>query len=274
MQPALFSNDLVVAYRQPEYFIGDVVIYSQFGGSVIHKIIKRTSPTTFITRGINNGYQDSWTVHEHDIRGKMLFVIPQLGGFFVLVSTNPLFAGFAGVFAASLVMLPPRKAKLSQRLLTILNHSSTESRRIKPWMSVTMTLLWVLVVSSLTATALQLLRQVDFYPQIALSLGALVVSFVVLIGFWEFNGDGRGLPEPQRSIAMLGPRLHRIAPDVVVTPAEMPLVELDSAARMRGVKEHGHLPVLHQIDAATATHSFYLLTDEVAYVWRVVAKKF
>ncbi len=68
---------------------------------------------------------------------------------------------------------------------------------------------------------------------------------------------------------MLGPVLRRIPGDVQVETSNVQVVELPSAYKLRDVKEHLNLPVLHQIQLKPVVHSFYVVTDELIYVWRV-----
>jgi signal peptidase I len=269
MQPSLQTDDLVVAYEMPSYRIGDVIVYDKFGGSIVHEIVGAPNIGVFRTEGIHNNHLDSWNVRTSDIRGKVLFVIPKLGGFFVLLGTNPLFAGAAGVLVAAGVLLPSRKPKYSERLKNLLIHSAQEQRRIKPSAALVITLLWVLVIASIAATVLQLIQGLPLFPRVSWSLVAMSTAFAILIGFWEFNGDGRNLKEPSRSIAVLGPVLRRIPGDVQVETSNVQVVELPSAYKLRDVKEHLNLPVLHQIQLKPVVHSFYVVTDELIYVWRV-----
>jgi signal peptidase len=269
MQPLLHSGDLVVAYRMPEYRIGDLIVYDKFGGSIVHEIIAESTPGVFRTEGIHNQHHDSWNVRFADVRGKVLFIVPQLGGFFVLLGTSPLFAGVAGVLMAALILLPARRPKYSELLKRLLEHSAGEHRRIKRGAALVMTLLWVLVVASIAATVLQLLQGIALYPRVATSLLALVVAFAVLIAFWEFNADGRNLAEPSKSIAILGPVLRRIPPEIDVEEHGVELIAVKSAFKLRDAKEHFNLPVLHQIHTEPVSHSFYVVTENVIYVWRV-----
>ena len=194
---------------------------------------------------------------------------PKLGGFFVLLGTNPLFAGAAGVLVAVGVLLPSRKPKYSERLKHLLIHSAQEQRRIKPSAALAITLLWVLVIASIAATVLQLIQGLPLFPRVSWSLVAMITAFAILIGFWEFNGDGRGQPEPKKSMAILGPRLHRVPPEVEIAGVNDTVIRMKSASQLRNVKEHGNLPVFHQIDVATRTHKFWIITDAAVYTWQV-----
>lgn len=273
MLPALQTNDLVVAYRQADYQIGDVVIYQKLGGFVVHRIVEETEPGEFVTRGINNSNADSWGVASADIQGRLLLVIPQFGALFVLLSTNPLFAGFAGVLVAAFVLFPTRSAKPSPRLQELLKHSAHETRHIKPLAAMQMSLLWILVIASVTASVLEIIYNLPLYPQLALSLVAVLVAFALLVGFWEFKADGRGLPEPMKSIAVLGPVLHRVPPEASVSGTELETVEVTSAFKLRNIKERTRLPVLHQIDVATSTHKFFVVTESKVFQYSVVANQ-
>ena len=283
MQPALQDGDLVIAYRQSEYELGDTVIYDKLGGIVIHEIYAEVSDAAkpvgsstapeFKTRGINNKYADSWRVYASDIRGRMVLVVPKAGAALVALTSNPLFASVAATGLAAFVLLPKPRPKLSQELLAVLAHSATERRRIKRPVAIEFTWLAVLTVATTLSSALLLVKQVPLWPQVGLSLLALIVATALLVWFWTYHATGRDLAEPQRSMAVLGPRLHRIAPDITLDA-----VPVASADELANIRARTGLPVLHQIvdvvreepnATVQATHRFFVMTEKQTYVWSV-----
>lgn len=283
MQPALQDGDLVIAYRQSDYALGDTVIYDKLGGIVIHEIYAEVSDAAkpvgsstapeFKTRGINNKYADSWRVYASDIRGRMVLVVPKAGAALVALTSNPLFASIAATGLAAFVLLPKPRPKLSQELRAVLAHSATERRRIKRPLATQFTWLVVFTFATTLSSALLLVKQVPLWPQVALSLMALVVATALLVWFWTYHATGRDLAEPQRSMAVLGPRLHRIAPDITLDA-----VPVASADELANIRARTGLPVLHQIvdivrdvqnATVQATHRFFVMTEEQTYVWSV-----
>lgn len=283
MQPALEDGDLVVAVRQNDYQIGDTVIYDKLGGIVIHEIYAvvadAAAPTdanpspVFKTRGINNQHFDSWRVHASEIRGKLAFVLGGGGRPIIEFTSSPLLAGVTATALAAFVLLPRARPRINPRLRELLRHSATERRRIKQALAIEFTWLLVLTLATFLASALLLVRHMPLWPQLALSLTALLVSVLLLSGFWVYYASGRNLAEPQRSMAVLGPRLHRIDPSITVDA--LPTQSADELSRIR---DRTGLPVLHQIadrsldertGMITATHRFFVMTEKQTYVWSV-----
>jgi hypothetical protein len=77
--------------------------------------------------------------------------------------------------------------------------------------------------------------------------------------------DGRGLPEPQRSVYALSGRLRLLT--------ELPAVDDDvhdvpSVLALRSIAESRRLPVLHTVDPDAGRHEFLVLTaDRGAFRW-------
>ncbi|MHA1742627.1 MAG: signal peptidase I [Candidatus Heimdallarchaeota archaeon] len=73
-----------------QYKVGDVIVYSIPGQNVpiIHRIIKINPDGTYMTKGDHNSQQlpFEYSVKPEQIHGKVMFVIPKIGYFKVLVT--------------------------------------------------------------------------------------------------------------------------------------------------------------------------------------------
>lgn len=83
-------GDMPIVQGIPEYSVGDVVVYSIPGQRVpvIHRIVKMNADGTFQTKGDHNPQQlpFEFSVKKEWIHGKVIFVVPKLGYFKVMVS--------------------------------------------------------------------------------------------------------------------------------------------------------------------------------------------
>lgn len=83
-------GDLPVVVGSKEYKAGEVIVYSisQQSVPIIHRIIKINSDSTFVTKGDHNQgllpFENSVKVEQ--IKGKVVFVVPKLGFFRVLLA--------------------------------------------------------------------------------------------------------------------------------------------------------------------------------------------
>jgi len=72
------------------YRVGDVIVYSIHGQSipVIHRIIKINADGSFQTKGDHNSNQlpFEFSIKKDQIHGKVIFIIPKLGYFKVVIS--------------------------------------------------------------------------------------------------------------------------------------------------------------------------------------------
>ena len=89
-------GDMPVVQGSGDYEVGDVVVYSVSNQNfpIIHRIIKINEDNTYQTKGDNNLNQlpYEFKVHKEQIYGKVLFIIPKLGYFKVML-TNVLGIG-------------------------------------------------------------------------------------------------------------------------------------------------------------------------------------
>lgn len=89
-----FSNgfsigDMPIVKGCDSYKVGDIIVYDAGQSApIIHRIIKINSDGSYQTKGDNNPSQNSYelSVKKDQIYGKVIFIIPKLGYFKVLVS--------------------------------------------------------------------------------------------------------------------------------------------------------------------------------------------
>jgi len=83
-------GDMPIVEGAKQYNVGDVVVYTVSGQNVpiIHRIIKINSDGTYMIKGDHNSgllpFENS--IEKSQIHGRVIFIIPKLGYFKVLVS--------------------------------------------------------------------------------------------------------------------------------------------------------------------------------------------
>jgi signal peptidase len=82
MQPTLSAGSLVIAFRQEDYQVGEVVVYRVPAGSpaagrlVIHRIVGGSAESGYVLRGENAPGSDVWRPTAADIIGRSDVVVP------------------------------------------------------------------------------------------------------------------------------------------------------------------------------------------------------
>jgi len=83
-------GDMPIVKGEREYKIGDVIIYSVVGSDapIIHRIITINNDGSYQTKGDNNDRQNNYEFHvkPDQIKGKVIFIIPKVGYFKVLLN--------------------------------------------------------------------------------------------------------------------------------------------------------------------------------------------
>ena len=106
MLPTFHNGDFVIAYGQPTYQPGDIVVYRVPAGEVgaghmvVHRIVG-ISATGYTIQGDNNPASDPWTPTNADVAGRIAIAVPGVGILLALV-LQPTMAG--GLAAAAVVM--------------------------------------------------------------------------------------------------------------------------------------------------------------------------
>ena len=106
MLPTFHNGDFLIAYGQPSYQPGDIVVYRVpvgevgAGHMVVHRIVG-VSASGYTIQGDNNPASDPWTATNADVAGRVAFSVPGVGILLALV-LQPTMAG--GLAAAAVVM--------------------------------------------------------------------------------------------------------------------------------------------------------------------------
>lgn len=78
MEPTISVGDLVIYKEQSEYQIDDVVIFTQSGVFVTHRIVGITTEG-YITQGDANNVADGEIIPFENVEGKMIYVLSGFG---------------------------------------------------------------------------------------------------------------------------------------------------------------------------------------------------
>jgi hypothetical protein len=266
MEPALYTGDLVMVQKQDDYRVGDTVLTQVYGGLVMHNIVW-LSDSSVRTQGLNNDFEDTWTLPRSAILGKQIFVVKQFGAVLVRLRTEPLLFGSFAAVLGGLFLIDPRKHKRSKRLAEILATAEHELPQVKKSHLNSMLVgFYVLGGVSILATGVLLANNVKFYPRILLGLSGLVVSIIAfeVLGNWLVSG--RDLPEPEKSLAIFGKHLYRVHPDIHIDGLTRPV---SKASELVTFAEIARTPILHLILGDDQVHKFIVVTDDLNYVFTV-----
>lgn len=264
MEPQLHTGDLVLTRKQPSYKVGDTVLITVMGGYVVHNIIWQ-SETELRTKGINNEFDDSWTIPATSILGKQELILPGFGNFLIYLRDNPLSLGVGASLLAVVLLSEPRRRKQSERLVSILQKAEREIPITRPnLINPILTGLFLLSAISLLSTGVLLANRTSFYPRLALSLLGVIVSVIAfeVIGRWLLQG--RDLTEPYRTLEIFRKRLYQIDQKVEIPGQTAPV---NSADELLKLAELGHTPILHLVLEDGMRHQFFVITDELNYVF-------
>jgi len=125
MEPFLQPGALVIAMRQDEYQVGDVVAYRIPAGDpaagllVIHRIVGGSAESGFVMRGDNAAGSDLWRPTPVDILGRSQAVIPGAMPTLLFARSPIVAASAAAALAVYLVLglwAPERRRVTPQRV--------------------------------------------------------------------------------------------------------------------------------------------------------------
>lgn len=88
MEPTLSANDLVFVHEEDDYEVDDIVVYQSGSMLVIHRIIDIQGDTVLLQGDANNAVDDPISIS--DIKGKLAYAIPLIGGFFLFLKNTPI----------------------------------------------------------------------------------------------------------------------------------------------------------------------------------------
>lgn len=254
MEPALHTGDLVIAYRQSEYSLGDTVIYERYGGYVIHRLIDVNDDGTFKSKGINNDDVDIWSVPVENIYGQKVLMVPGFGKVIQDFTNNPLAVGFGSVLLALLVIGPMRKPKVLGEARTLIESNLTEQVRFRGKRTYLFWVFSLMAMNVLSLTMFFLFKNVEFWPKVGVCLIVFVVIALLFGAYGLYLFDGVGLNEPQKSLVILGPHFHRISEDQKILGK---VTEVSSAKELRRIKDKLNTIVLHKV-LPGGKHEFYV----------------
>jgi hypothetical protein len=236
-------------------------------GLVIHRLKSGSPAAGWITQGDNRDKPDPWVVQNSSIVGRFWFSLDAFGTALTWVSSHAF--AFAGVCAgvALLGYVPWRRRRVTPVLASALQRASVEPRREGRTAGeyATLAVSGAASFASLGVVGLLAASHQLGSAKGAVGLLALAWSAVLTLHLVQRLYDGRGLPEPQRSLYALSGRLRLIS--------ELPAVDDDvqdvaSALALRTIAESRRLPVLHTVDPDAGRHEFLVLTaDHGAFRW-------
>ena len=80
MAPTFQKGDIVIYEKTKENVsVNDIIIYEIPSKTIIHRVVKKKSNNTYLTKGDNNKIIDNYTVKEKDIKGIYKFSLKYLG---------------------------------------------------------------------------------------------------------------------------------------------------------------------------------------------------
>jgi signal peptidase len=110
MEPTLDPGSLVIAFRQDEYEVGELVVYRVPAGSpasgrfVIHRIVGGSPESGYVLRGDNVSGSDIWRPTPTDIIGRSEVVVPGVMPV-LLFARSPIVAASAAAALAVYLLL-------------------------------------------------------------------------------------------------------------------------------------------------------------------------
>ena len=86
MEPTFFAGDMLIFKSQDEYESTDIVIFEQDNTLITHRIIE-VKEDGFITKGDANNVADEKLIVNDNIKGKLLFILPNFGAMIEFLKT-------------------------------------------------------------------------------------------------------------------------------------------------------------------------------------------
>ena len=116
MEPTIHAGSLAIAFRQPMYGVGDVVVYRipdgnpAAGRNVIHRIVGGSAERGFVMQGDNADGSDLWRPRQADILGRAQIVVSGAMPVLLFARSPIVAASAAAAFAVYLLLglWPPR----------------------------------------------------------------------------------------------------------------------------------------------------------------------
>ncbi len=107
MEPTLPAGSMVIAHREADYAVGDIITFRQEGAVVTHRIIEKTA-AAYRTRGDANNTPDDAAVPPADVLGRVVLCLPGAGELLMLLQ-KPLGILLLAAGGAILIFLPEKR---------------------------------------------------------------------------------------------------------------------------------------------------------------------
>jgi signal peptidase len=124
MLPLLHTGDLVIAHKQSQYHLGEIVVVSIDGGEVIHRLYAGNAKIGWKTKGINKLTPDLWTIPNKDVLGTKSFVVPNAGNWVRWAGTPTGRSALAAAIALFVVLIPRRNRRREKTVAPALSPRS------------------------------------------------------------------------------------------------------------------------------------------------------
>ena len=120
MEPKIQIGDVVVAkkIKDEELKAGDIICFRQGHSVITHRIsavIESDTGTEYKTKGDNNNAEDSGTITEAVIEGKVIKIVPYLGNISLLLQQRSVIILIIGVFYIYLLFNNKIKKRKEER---------------------------------------------------------------------------------------------------------------------------------------------------------------
>jgi len=193
----------------------------------------------------------------------MVLSAPGLGHEIQSFLKSPFAVGVTAVIVSLLVIIPLHKSRNYGEAIKLGQTGAVERIRFRGHRTFLFWAVTLLAVVSLALLVVLAMNNVPFWPRIAVALIAFGVLTGSLLAVGTFLFDGVGLPEPQKSMVILGPTFHRIHPHLKLEAAVVPI---DSAKELRSIKNDLNTGVLHRV-SGSGEHEFIVCAHAENYIF-------
>lgn len=239
MEPSLHDGDLVVAVRQSSYEVGDTVLYDKFGGLVIHELVSGDPVNGWVSRGVNNTWDDAWRVMPGDIKGTYLFSSTTLGSALGWLVERPQAAALAAVLVFVILSLPrPHRRTLTPQARLLMKQSRCERCGNTALLTILCTVMVGLAIAAATVLLIRGQTAGTSWTIAVVGVVAACTATAIVAALCRPPDQ-----EPEHSKAILDGHLRRLPPDV---PIDGIPLGVRSATDLLAQSEHWHTPVFHQ----------------------------
>lgn len=114
MEPNYVTGDLVLAWDDDAWHIGDVVLYGIQGstdGLIVHRLVSGDAAEGWYAQGDNKPRIDPWRIPDDAIRGREILHVPHAGGVLAWVRSPQVLAIICGLLVFWAVLTGPRFIK-------------------------------------------------------------------------------------------------------------------------------------------------------------------